>query len=151
MGIMFGTNALSQTTYDESKIQESTLIILEQMSNDIFSFTASMGESGAINKQYYLFQELQNASNEMELFELTNHPNPVVRSYSYWSLLKLNSSLSEKVLIKNQCDKTVIRTRISCLSGESSVILILLILTSMETEKSLNELSVKYNVNSSCE
>ena len=47
---------------------------------------SAVGNAGVRPKQFDNFTELQRLATSIELQELTNHPNAVVRCYSFWAL-----------------------------------------------------------------
>jgi hypothetical protein len=70
-------------------------------------------------KQFDNFTELQRKATKFELQELTNHPNGVVRCYSFWALTYDTSINLLPIIIKHIPDDENVSTMFGCIvSGE---------------------------------
>lgn len=74
-----------QVKFDEQKISTKTKTIVKAISKENRLTNEYIGEAGTKSKQFENFEKLKKATTE-ELLILTNHPNGVVRCYSFWAL-----------------------------------------------------------------
>lgn len=77
--------------------------------------------SGERPKQWDNFEELEKIATKVELTELTNHPNGVVRCYAFWALThKKNIDLLS--IVKNHLNDTeLVETQFGCIGGREMV------------------------------
>lgn len=76
----------AQTTFDESSISKQTIKAVEKIEEVNQLMSSAVGAGGMRPEQWDNFEELKKTATKEELIELTNHPNGVVRSYSFWAL-----------------------------------------------------------------
>lgn len=76
----------AQTTFDESSISKKTIKSVKKIEEVNQLMSSAVGYSLMRPKQWDNFEELKKNATKEELIELTNHPNGVVRSYSFWAL-----------------------------------------------------------------
>jgi hypothetical protein len=83
--LLITTICSGQVKYDEQKISTKTKTIVKAIAKENRVTDEYIGYAGKKSKQYENFEKLKKASSE-ELLILTNHPNGVVRCYSFWAL-----------------------------------------------------------------
>jgi hypothetical protein len=76
----------AQTTFDESSISKQTIKAVKKIEEVNQLMSSAVGAGGIRPEQWDNFEELKKTATKEELIELTNHPNGVVRSYSFWAL-----------------------------------------------------------------
>lgn len=80
---------------------------------------SAVGNGGTRPKQFDNFTALQKVATKGELQELTNHPNGVVRCYSFWALTYDSSINLLPIIIKHIPDEENVSTMFGCIvSGE---------------------------------
>lgn len=114
-------NLFGQSKFDQNKISSKTNKIVQKIAkvNELMGSAVSIG--GTRPKQYDNFVELEKKASKEELIELTNHPNGVVRSYSFWALShKKNIDLFP--IIKNHLiDDELVSTMFGCIVSKEKV------------------------------
>lgn len=120
--ILFITiSVCAQNSYDESKISNNTKKVVKKIEKINELMSSAVYASGTKPKQWGNFEELQKVSNKNELIELTNHPNGVVRSYSFWAL-SYNKEVDLFSIVKNHLnDDGLINTQFGCIGGQDMV------------------------------
>ena len=76
----------SQTAYNGKLISKKTKKVVKKIEKVNELMSSAVYESGMKPKQWDNFEELKITATNDELIELTNHPNGVVRCYSFWAL-----------------------------------------------------------------
>jgi len=114
--------SFGQSEYNENSIREVPLKYVDLLSNRDIVQDIAIGEGGMKPKQYEYFEGLRNVATDEELFELTNHPNPIVRTYSFWGLYMRKSDNVIDVMSKNINDTVWITQQFGCLESEVTVI-----------------------------
>ncbi|GAB5564252.1 MAG: hypothetical protein Wins2KO_13150 [Winogradskyella sp.] len=76
----------AQTTFDERSISKQTIKAVKKIEEVNQLMSSAVGAGGMRPEQWDNFEELKKTATKEELIELTNHPNGVVRSYSFWAL-----------------------------------------------------------------
>ena len=71
--------------------------------------------------QYDNFTELQMKATKDELLELLNHPNGVVRSYSFWALSYDTSANLLPIVVKHLSDTSTVTTQFGCIGSRERV------------------------------
>lgn len=80
-----------------------------------------VGRGGDSSPQYQLFEELLKKANEQQLTKLSDHANPVVRTYAFWGLAKKNAGNVQKVLEKHIQDNATMVTAFGDIADEITV------------------------------
>lgn len=114
--------SIAQTTYVKKNVSLKVKFIVHRLNKYDEVSGALIGRAPQKPEQYRLFEKLELTANESELFELTNHPNPTVRTYALIGLVNKNSSKMFDVLLKNQSDTILIMYKYGCLGRENTVI-----------------------------
>ena len=117
----FALNCFGQRfQFDKTKISSQTKLIVTKIEKENMLMGSAVGNGGVRPKQFDNFTELQRASTKSELLELTNHPNAVVRCYSFWALTYDTSINLLPIIIKHIPDNENVRTMFGCIvSGEN--------------------------------
>lgn len=118
--LLITTICSGQVKYDEQKISTKTKIIVKAISKENRLTNEYIGEAGTKSKQFDNFEKLKKASTE-ELLNLTNHPNGIVRCYSFWALgFRTNIDLLE--IVKNHLnDNEEIEYQSGCIVSNEKV------------------------------
>lgn len=111
----------AQSHYDDRKISNKTRKIVKKIEKVNELMSSAVYASGTKPKQWYNFEELQKVSNKEELIELTNHPNGVVRSYSFWALSYNQEVDLFSIVKKHLNDDEMINTQFGCTGGQEMV------------------------------
>jgi hypothetical protein len=112
----------SQSEYHSRAISKETKKIVKKLKHFNLVTSKRIGRSALIPDQYFLFMDLEKTASEIELYELTNHKNSLIRAFSFLGLIEKDSKLLIDVLRKNEFDTTEIRTQNGCLLGTNTVI-----------------------------
>jgi len=105
--------------FDKTKISVETKKIVAKIEKENMLMGSAVGYGGVRPKQFDNFTELKRAAAKNELHELTNHPNGVVRCYSFWALTYDTSINLLPILIKHISDDENVSTMFGCIvSGE---------------------------------
>ena len=106
--------------FDRTKISSQTKTIVAKIEKENMLMGSAVGNAGVRPKQFDNFTKLQRAATKIELQELTNHPNGVVRCYSFWALTYDTSINLLPIIIKHIPDDENVSTMFGCIvSGES--------------------------------
>lgn len=73
---------------------------------------------GTRPKQWDNFEEFKNNAAKEELIELTNHPNGVVKSYSFWAISLINNVNLFSIAKDPLNDYELINTQFGCIGGQ---------------------------------
>ena len=120
--ILFITiTSCGQLTYNDNSISIKTKKVVTEIEKVNELMSSAVYYEGSTPKQWGNFVELKkNATNE-ELIELTNHPNGVVRSYSFWALSN-KKDVDLFPIVKNHLnDYQLINTQFGCIGGQKMV------------------------------
>lgn len=113
LAIQFATLPLlckGQFSYDESKLSISTKRIVSEFREKYHLTLDSIGSKNETRNNYqdYLnFIMLAQSASTNELIELTCHPAPVIRCYSFWALSKRDSSNLTSIILAHVNDTTL--------------------------------------------
>lgn len=80
-----------------------------------------VGISGSKPKQWDNFIELKKNATESELLTLMEHPNPIVKCYSFDILVKKKNENCFKILKTNFKDSTTVYTQFGCIGNQTRV------------------------------
>jgi hypothetical protein len=120
--ILFTTLISSgQTTYNEKSISNKTKKAVKKIGNVNELMGSAVGYSGTQPKQWDNFEELKKIATKEELIELTNHPNGVVRSYSFWALSHKKEIELYSIVKKHLNDSELINTQFGCIGSQEMV------------------------------
>jgi hypothetical protein len=101
--------------FDKTKITSQTKQIVLKIEKENMLMGSAVGNGGNRPKQFDNFAELQSKATKSELTELTNHPNGVVRCYSFWALTYDTSINLLPILIKHIPDEENVSTMFGCI------------------------------------
>ncbi len=105
--------------FDKTKISSQTKQIVAKIEKENMLMGRAVGNGGVRPKQFDNFTELQKVATNGELQELTNHPNGVVRCYSFWALTCDTSTNLLPIIIRHITDEENVSTVFGCIvSGE---------------------------------
>lgn len=110
-----------QSVYDSKLISNKTKKALKKIEKVNELMGSAVGIGGMRPKQWDNFEELQKSATKEELIALTNHPNGVVRSYSFWAL-SYNENVNLFGIVKEHLnDDELISTLFGCIGGQEKV------------------------------
>ena len=113
--------SFAQVNFDKNKISKRTNKVVKEIAKVNELMSSAVYYSGEQPKQWDNFEELKREASKEELIELTNHPNGVVRSYSFWAL-SYNKNLDLFRIVKNHLnDDELINTQFGCIGGQEKV------------------------------
>lgn len=117
--LFLSVSCYGKNDYDESKISIKTNRIVKNIEKVNVLMGSAVGASGMRPKQFENFEELKKNASIEELIMLTNHPNGVVRCYSFWALLPLKNIDLFSIVKSHLGDDTMVQTQFGCIgSGE---------------------------------
>jgi len=104
-----------------SKISQKTKKTVKKIVKVNELMSSAVYYSGTRPKQWDNFEELKSIASKEELIELTNHPNGVVRSYSFWALSLLKNVDLFSIVKSHLNDYELINTQFGCIGGQEMV------------------------------
>lgn len=120
--ILFTTLISSgQSAYDNKLISGKTKKAIKKIEKVNELMSSAVYESGMQPKQWDNFEELKKIATKEELIELTNHPNGVVRSYSFWALSHRKDIELFPIVKKHLNDTELINTQFGCIGSQEMV------------------------------
>lgn len=115
--LFLSVSCYGKNDYDASKISNKTNRIVKKIEKVNFLMGSAVGVAGRTPKQFENFEELKKNASVEELIMLTNHPNGVVRCYSFWALLRLKNIDLFSIVKNHLGDDTIVQTQFGC-SGD---------------------------------
>ena len=88
-----------QSLFDKNSVSNKTKKVVKKIAKINELMSSAVYGSGIRPKQWDNFEELEKIATKKELIELTNHPNGVVRCYSFWALTKIAAKHKKKMPI----------------------------------------------------
>jgi hypothetical protein len=119
--LFLSINCYAKNDYDESKISNKTNRIVKKIAKINFLMVSGIGPSGTRPKQFENFEELKRNASVVELTALTNHPNGVVRCYSFWALLPLKNVDLFTIVKNHLTDDAIVQTQFGCIGDDEKV------------------------------
>lgn len=120
--LIFTLNCFGQRfQFDKAKISSQTKTVVVKIEKENMLMGSAVGNAGVRPKQFDNFTELQRTATKFELQELTNHPNGVVRCYSFWALTYDTSINLLPIIIKHIPDDENVSTMFGCIISEEKV------------------------------
>ena len=116
--LLFGSNFLyskKHLDYSDGDIRQEIIDSVKEIANENVLNGAMVGRGGTKTSQYKRFEFLYTTATEDELLELIDHPNGVVRGYSFWALAKVRSDKLEEVIENHIGDTAMISTISGCI------------------------------------
>lgn len=110
-----------QKTFDPEKISNETNKIVLRIAEINEVMGGAVGYGGERPEQYDNFTSLRETASQQELEELTNHPNAVVRCYSFWALSYHSEADLFSIAVDHINDTTQVETLFGCLGGYEMV------------------------------
>lgn len=110
-----------QKDFTVSKISKSTNSIVKEIEIGGMVQGAAVGYAGTRPKQYDYFQKLIKKATTDELKELTNHPNPAVRCYSFLALSFDHSVDLYPILLNHINDTAMVEKQGGCIVWSEKV------------------------------
>ena len=117
--LSFSINA--QTKYNQDLVSKSTDKIVKKIEKINELMGSAVYYAGTRPPQYDNFEKLKEIASKEELLELTNHPNGVVRCYSFWALSYDKSIDLFPILINHINDYEVVNTQFGCIGSQEMV------------------------------
>ncbi|WP_131725846.1 hypothetical protein [Flavobacterium sp. Root420] len=104
-----------------TEISNETNLIVKKIEKENVVMGSAVGSAGITPEQYENFEELKKNASKEELLLLTNHPNGVVKCYSFWALaLDKNADLFS-IVKKHINDDTPVETQFGCIKSTEKV------------------------------
>jgi hypothetical protein len=120
--ILFTTLISSgQTIYNDKSISNKTKKAIKRIESVNELMGSAVGYSGTQPKQWDNFEEFKKIATKEELIELTNHPNGVVRSYSFWALSHKKNVDLFSIVKEHINDDEEISTMFGCIISKDKV------------------------------
>jgi len=114
-------NCFGQFPFDKTKISRQTEVIVSKIAKNNELMGSAVYYAGIRPAQYDNFAELQNRATQEELLELTNHPNGVVRCYSFWALTYKPSANLLPIVLAHIVDTASVNTQFGCIGSREKV------------------------------
>ncbi len=115
------SSSIAQSNFDKSRITKATNNIVTKIVKVNELMGSAVYYEGIRPKQYDNFIQLKETANQSELIELTNHPNGVVRCYSFWALSYDNSIDLYPLILSHIGDDESVNTQFGCIGGSEKV------------------------------
>ena len=114
-------NSFGQLKFDKSKISKHTeqIVVKIEKINELMG--SAVGYAGIRPEQYDYFTQLQKEATKDELIELTNHPNGVIRCYSFWALTYDSSINLFTIVVRHINDDENVKTQFGCIGSSEKV------------------------------
>jgi hypothetical protein len=119
--LLISISSFAQSNYDERKITSTTKKAVKKIAKVNELMSAAVYSSGMKPGQWDNFEALKKTATESELIELTNHPNGVVRCYSFWALSYRKNVDLFKIVKKHLNDDEIISTQFGCIGRQEKV------------------------------
>jgi hypothetical protein len=110
-----------QSLYDKNSISNKTKKIVNKIIKINELMDSAVYGSGIRPKQWDNFEELKNVATKNELIVLTNHPNGVVRCYSFWALTSRKDVNLFSFVKDHLTDDELVNTQFGCIGGKEMV------------------------------
>jgi len=114
-------NCFGQLKFDKSKISKQTGQIVAKIEKVNELMGSAVYYAGIRPKQFDYFSQLQKKATKDELTELTNHPNGVVRCYSFWALTYDSSLNLLPIVAGHIMDDANVNTQFGCIGSSEKV------------------------------
>jgi hypothetical protein len=121
IALTINCNLAAQYKFDSSLITKKTNKIVSKIEKENQLMSSAVGYSGEKPEQWDNFQKLKEQASKNELLELTNHPNGVVRSYSFWALSHDPNIDLFNIVKEHLSDDELINTLFGCIGGQEKV------------------------------
>ena len=121
LALSINCHLFAQNNFDSNQISNQTKKIVKKIEKKNQLMDSAVGFSGYKPKQWENFEELKARASKSELIELTNHPNGVVRSYSFWALSHDSNIDLFSIVKKHLTDNELIYTQFGCIIMEEKV------------------------------
>ena len=99
--LIFCVDIHAQYNYDSSKINKQVLKLVNKISRAKQLEGVYIGFVGERSQTYALYKKMRELAKKEELTELTNHPNPIVRSYAFWGLAERKEDNIFPIILKH--------------------------------------------------
>jgi len=120
--ILFSTLISSgQSAYNNNLISNKTKRIVTKIKKVNELMGSAVYSTGTRPEQWDNFEELEETASKKELTELTNHPNGVVRTYSFWALSHRKVIDLFSILKNHLDDNELINTQFGCIGSQEMV------------------------------
>lgn len=119
--LLLSISCYAKNDFDESKISGKTNRIVKKIVKINSLMSSAVGYAGMMPEQFENFLELKKNAKSKELISLTNHPNGVVRCYSFWALLGIKNVDLFSIVKKHLSDDTIINTQFGCVGSSQKV------------------------------
>lgn len=118
--LTFSLTIYGQSTFDESKISKETNEIVKDIEEINMVMGSAVGYAGVRPDQFDNFMKLKTIASTSELMQLTNHPTPSVRCYSFWALSHDFTANLFPIVLSHIDDFEFVQTQFGCIiSGEA--------------------------------
>ncbi|MEM7369036.1 MAG: hypothetical protein AAF587_10595 [Bacteroidota bacterium] len=95
--------------------------LVTEIAQDSVLMSRAIGIGGLPNRQYSRFQILSSKASKEDLLTLTDHPSPVVRSYTFWALADQKVEGISWIARNHLSDTARVRTQFGCV-GETKFV-----------------------------
>lgn len=99
----------------DDDIRQEIIYTVKVIANENILMSAGVGIAGIKTPQFKRFEYLSANATESELIKLMEHPNGVVRGYTFWALAKMQSESIEEIIENHISDTDNILSQSGCL------------------------------------
>lgn len=110
-----------QSSFDNKAISSKTKKIVKEIAKVNELMGSAVYESFKRPKQWDNFELLEKQATNDELLKLTDHPNGVVRCYSFWALVNKDYPNLFSLIKKHFNDDEIVDTQFGCIGSEEKV------------------------------
>lgn len=119
--LLLTASCRGQYPFDNSIISPKTNRVVTRIAKVNQLMSSAVYEDGRRPQQYDNFTDLRMNASLVELSELTNHPNGVVRCYAFWALSYIPSANLFPIVLNHIGDTTYVDTQFGCIGGQEKV------------------------------
>ncbi len=121
--VIFNSLSLfSQNAYQEKRVPKKIKIICDSLMKSSKIESQYIGIAGWESENWPFYLKLKKKANTKVLIELTNHPSPIIRSYSFFALLDQKSPKILETIKKNENDTIQIKFQSGCIVSRQFLI-----------------------------
>ena len=115
--------SLSHSTYSQSEAELRFRIqkIVNKIEQENIYKSAAVGYGAVRTAQWNRFEKMKKEASELELVMLTDHQNPVVRSYAFQALAERQSNATFEILLNHLADTAQLQTLQGCFMSSQTV------------------------------
>ncbi len=105
----------SQRNFLQERIPGAIQALCDSIAVDELVLAEQVGSIAMLPEKWEQFERLEQSAHDTTLYELTNHPQAVVRAYAFWALIHKKSIFLVPAFRKNEQDTSRISFQSGCI------------------------------------